>query len=60
MTTTFKPNYFKERVIMLQVPTYSNMFMYDLLVFDLGLKERVMTRAVGFSVSLACQSRLRT
>ena len=35
---------------MLQVPTYSNIFKYDLLVFDLGLKERVMTRAVGFSV----------
>ena len=49
MTTTFKPNYIKERVIMLQVSTYSNIFMYDLLIFDLGLKERVMTRAVYFS-----------
>ena len=35
---------------MLQVSTYSNIFMYDRLMFDLGLKERVMTRAVGFSV----------
>ena len=50
MTTTFKPNYIEERVIMLQVSTYSNIFMYDLVIFDLGLKERVMTCAVCFSV----------
>ena len=35
---------------MLQVSTYSNIFMYDQLIFDLGLEERVMTRAVNFSV----------
>ena len=35
---------------MLQVSTYCNIFMYDLVIFDLGLKERVMTCAVCFSV----------
>ena len=49
MTTTFRPNYIKERVIMLHVLTYSDIFMYDVLIFDLGLKERVMTGAVCLS-----------
>ena len=34
---------------MLHVLTYSNIFMYDLLIFDLGLEERVMIRAVCLS-----------
>ena len=37
MTTTFKPNYIKERVIMLQVPTYSNIIMYDLCACHVSL-----------------------
>ena len=36
----------REQVIMLHILTYSKIFMYDLLIFDLGLEKRVMIRAV--------------